>query len=100
MQFKPFALFMDNASIHKSRDVKPYYAQLQITPVFNIPYSPEMNGIEAVFSQVKRAFNSQRLNCLVNKIGFNFDRTIKAAFRSIPVEHCAKCARKSLFLLQ
>ena len=57
MNFKPFALFMDNASIHKSKEVKPYYAQLKITPVLNVGYSPEFNPIEAVFSKVKRLFN-------------------------------------------
>ena len=71
---KPFALFMDNASIHKAKDVKPHYEELKITTVFNVGYSPEFNAIEAVFSKVKRLFNHQRLNNLVNKTGFNFDR--------------------------
>jgi len=40
-------------------------------PIWNIGYSPEFQPIEAVFSKVKRVFNSQRLNNLVNKTGFN-----------------------------
>ena len=96
---QPFALLMDNASIHKSKEVKPHYAELNITPVWNVAYSPEFNPIEAVFSKVKRLFNNQRLNNLVNKTGFNFDREIKSSFRHIKAEHCAACCRKSLFLL-
>ena len=72
---------------------------MNIKPVFNVSYSPEFNPVEAVFSKVKRLFNSRRLNNLVNKTGFNADREIKAAFKAITVEHCAACVRKSYFLL-
>ena len=100
MNNKPFVLFMDNASIHKSREVKKHYLDLSITTVFNVAYSPEFNPIEAVFSKVKRLFNHQRLNNLVNKTGFNFDREIKAVFKQIKVDHCGACVRKSMYLLE
>ena len=91
---------MDNASIHRAREVKPTYHELKITTVFNVAYSPEFNPIEAVFSKIKRLFNRQRLNHLANKKGFNFDRTIKQSFKAITPEHCSACVRKSLFLLE
>jgi transposase len=69
-------------------------------PSWNIGYSPEFPPIEAVFSKLKRVFNSQRLNNLVNKTGFNADKAIEAAFRTIKVDHCAACVRKSFFLLK
>ena len=97
---QPLALFMDRLAVHKSKEVAPWWDKLNIKPVFNVSYSPEFNGIEAVFSKVKRHFNSQRLNNLVNKIGFNADNEIKAAFKLISVDHCATCVRKSLFLLK
>ena len=97
---RPLALFMDRLAVHKSKDVKELWAKLNIQPVFNVSYSPEYNPIEAVFSKVKRHFNSQRLNNLVNKIGFNADNEIEAAFKLITVAHCAACVRKSLFLLK
>ena len=68
--------------------------------MFNVGYSPEFNPIEAVFSKVKARFNSQRLNCLVNKIGFNADKEIIAAFKAITKEHCSACVRKSRHLLE
>ena len=63
-------------------------------------YSPEFNPIEAVFSKVKAIFTRNRLNCLVNKKGFNADNEIGAAFKKVTAAHCAASVRKSLFLLQ
>ena len=70
-------------------------AELNIKPIFNIGYSPEFNPIERVFSKVKRRFNAKRLADLVNRRGFNFDRTIKAAFKEVTVSDCVACVRKS-----
>lgn len=97
---KPIALFMDNLMVHKSREVKEWYSKLNIKPIYNVSYSPEFNPIEAVFSKVKARFAEQRLNDLVNKRGFNADREIEAAFKTITADHCAACVRKSLFLLE
>ena len=96
----PLALFMDQLAVHKSKDVKPWYSDCDITPVFNVGYSPELNPIEAVFSKVKSRFNLRRLNHLVNKTGFNVDKEIKAAFKAITPAHCAACVRKSRHLLE
>ena len=66
----PLAMFCDQLAVHKSRAVKPYYDSLDIVPIYNVGYSPEFNGIEAVFSKVKALYNRQRLNCLINKTNF------------------------------
>ena len=100
MRQQPLALFMDQLAVHKSREVREYWEELDIKPVFNVGYSPEYNPIEAVFSKVKARFNSKRLHNLVNKIGFNADKEIKAAFKAITQEHCAACVRKSRHLLE
>ena len=55
---RPIALFMDQLRVHKSRDVQPEYNRLDITPIFNVGYSPELNPIEAVFSKVKAVFKT------------------------------------------
>ena len=91
---------MDNATIHKKPCVKEWWPKLNMEPIWNIGYSPEFNPIEAVFSKVKRLFNSQRLNNLVNKTGFNADKEIESAFKQITVDHCRSCIKKSLFLLK
>jgi len=48
-------LFLDNASVHKSctRDMK----ELNIVPVWNVPYSPEYNAaVERYWAQLKSYF--------------------------------------------
>ena len=72
---------MDQLPVHKAIAVKPYYKKLNITAIFNVGYSPEFNPIEAVFSRVKYIFCNKRLNDIVNRRGFNFDRTIEEAFK-------------------
>ena len=91
---------MDQLAVHKSKVIKPVYEKLDIMPIFNVGYSPELNGIEAVFSKVKRTYNKQRLNCLVNQIQFDPYKRIKGAFRGITKEHCAACIRKSSHILE
>ena len=63
----PFALYMDQLQIHKSKDTLKVYDELSIWPIFNISYMPELNPIESCFSHVKRVFNRERLWHLVNK---------------------------------
>ena len=90
---------MDQLAVHKSKEVKEFYARSNILPIFNVGYSPEYNPIEAVFSKLKSLFNHKRLNNLVNKTGFNVDREIEEAFKAITIDHCASCVRKSFHLL-
>lgn len=42
----PPAVFMENASIHASVDTKRYMNELNILPIYNRSYSPELNPIE------------------------------------------------------
>ena len=37
---KPFAVFLDNLSVHKTNLSRDTFKELHITPIFNIPYSP------------------------------------------------------------
>ena len=52
---------MDNLMVHKSRLVKQAYERLNITPIYNIPYSPDFNGIESYISMVEREYKSSLL---------------------------------------
>ena len=81
--------------MHKAAKVRAKMVELDIKPIFNVGYSPEFNPIERVFSKVKRRFNAKRLSDLVNGRGFNFDRTITAAFKEVTVDNCVNCVRKS-----
>jgi len=50
---RPFAIFMDNLRVHKTKIVKETWKKLNTQTIFNVPYSPEFNGIETYFSLLK-----------------------------------------------
>jgi hypothetical protein len=58
---QPYALFLDNLKVHTSKDTTKAMQTLGIMPIFNVPYSPQFNGIEAVFSIVKANFKKELL---------------------------------------
>ena len=51
-----FALFLDNLSVHKTKEAKLLFEALNITEIFNVPYCPQFNGIESYFSQIKATY--------------------------------------------
>jgi len=65
-------LFMDNARIHHSKIFKTYVIDNNLNVIYNIPYAPELNPIEIIFSQlkahVKRFQNNFNFNSLKNNI--------------------------------
>lgn len=50
---KPIACLIDNASWHKTKKVKEYCEENNITLLFLPPYSPEYNPIERVWGYLK-----------------------------------------------
>ena len=86
--------------MHKSKDVRPFYASLDIVPIFNVGYSPEFNPIESVFSQVKRIFCRERLNKLVNNEEFDTNKAIRAAFNKVSRDTVGACIKKSMSSLR
>lgn len=65
-------LFLDNACIHHSKIVSKYVQDKKIKLLFNVPYSPEYNPIEIMFSKLKKivrdSVNNNSLICLKNNI--------------------------------
>ena len=51
--------------VHRSNATKEVYRRLNITPIFNIPYSPQFNGIESYFSLVKGEYKRRLLQLLM-----------------------------------
>ena len=45
-----FALFLDNLSVHKTKEAKLLFERLNVTEIFNVPYCPQFNGIESYFA--------------------------------------------------
>lgn len=43
---KKVYIFMDNLSVHTSKRTQNYMSSLDMTPIFNVAYSPDFNPIE------------------------------------------------------
>ena len=79
------ALFMDNLSVHRSRDVKERLEELGMPSIFNAPYSCANNPIEHVFSVVKHFFKLERLRCIQLGIEEDTQKAIREAFAKVNV---------------
>ena len=47
-------MFLDNCKVHKARELKDEWQQLDIKPIWNVPYAPQYNAaIELYWAQLK-----------------------------------------------
>ena len=53
-----FAVFWDNAQMHKADDVRNTATDLDIPLIYNIPYCPQYNGLENMWMHTKAAFKT------------------------------------------
>ena len=76
-------LFMDNLSVHKTRLVKELYGELELTPIFNAPYSPKYNSIESYWFLLKQIYKKQLLKNLAQKKNLCIKYMINTAIRKV-----------------
>lgn len=79
-------LLLDNARIHHSKIVKEYIDQSSNKLVFNVPYSPEYNPIEMVFSKIKTLIRKKSNNKLPKNLLNNIRIAINK-IKSIDLKH-------------
>jgi transposase len=72
-----FALFLDNLSVHKTKDARHVFEKLNITEIFNVPYCPQFNGIESYFSQIKATYKKMLLKCVIEEVPYDTVSLIK-----------------------
>ena len=63
-----FAIFMDNLQVHKTKEVLETCKRLKARPIFNVPYSPDFNGIETYLSLLKGEYKKLILERLIKGI--------------------------------
>ena len=64
---KRMFIYMDNLRVHSTKAVKDTYYELNITPIYAPPYSPDLNPIEFVFSVLKQAVKKMRLQDMLKR---------------------------------
>ncbi len=63
---EPIYIVLDNCSIHKAGSVKKLMAELNITPIWNVPYQPSLNGIEQVWAMAKFKYRKYALGIMTD----------------------------------
>jgi hypothetical protein len=48
-------------------DAKHLFEKLNINEIFNVPYSPQFNGIESYFSQLKLTYTHEIVSNMCDK---------------------------------
>jgi len=89
-------ILIDNCSIHRAKKVADYMKSANYVPLWNVPYSPQYNGIELVWASAKRKF---RAKVLAIKTGQNPERRlseiIDEALAELSTEEVMACSRHS-----
>ena len=70
---------MDNLSVHKTNLSRELFKELKIIPIFNLPYSPQFNGIESYFSLLKNEYKNLLLQKVLKGEGFDAVGLIRAS---------------------
>ena len=91
-----FALFLDNLNVHKTKEAKLLFEELNITEVFNVPYCPQFNGIESYFSQVKATYKKMLLHRVIKGEPYDTVSLIKESIQSVSDENVTRCVRYAL----
>ena len=85
------ALFMDNLSAHRSEKSKVEMARLGFRCIFNVPYSPEYNPIEFVFSKVKQRFRVLRARKMAGVIQDGHEAMVRQAIENVRKQDIVNC---------
>ncbi len=86
-----FSLFLDNLTVHKARESKQLFEQLNITEIFNVPYCPQFNGIESYFSLVKAQYKKMLLHAVIKGSKIDTEEMIETAVRNVDPAQTKKC---------
>ena len=73
----PICLFLDNLSAHTSERAKTAMREHGFRYIYNVPYSPEFNPIEFVFSEIKTNFRALRAKKFVGLIQDSHEALVK-----------------------
>ena len=81
-----FAIFMDNLQVHKTKEVLETCKRLKARPIFNVPYSPDFNGIETYFSLLKGEYKKLILERLIKGIKVDSSSMIVQSIQKVDQE--------------
>lgn len=86
-----FTIFMDNLQVHKTQAVADTCKELKVQRIFNVPYSPDFNGIEAYFSLVKAEYKKLMLERLLKDLKVDSQALIRQSVGLVEKEKVQRC---------
>ena len=84
---------MDNASIHKAKATVNHANSLGFSIVWNVPYHPEFNGIEYVWSIAKSNFRKVQLRRMLRTSTCSFTEGIWQSLSAVSCAQVQNCIR-------
>jgi transposase len=87
---------LDNLAVHKTKEVLETYERLNIKPIFNVPYSPQFNGIESYFSLLKGEYKKRLMQKLLKGNKLNTVDLIKTSINQVADEKTRRCIRNGI----
>ena len=82
----------DNVQLHKEEKVYKLLQKLNITPIYNVPYCPQFNGIESYFSALKASYNKLLARDIMDNNIVDQVKLIQKAIEGIDEKKVKKCA--------
>ena len=92
-QDEEIVLFGDNARIHRNESVTEAAADDNINMVFNIPYRPDLMGIEGVWRIAKDLYKREIARMHVNQLRIDNLQVVEWVFMQITDDQCKHEAR-------
>jgi hypothetical protein len=80
-------------SVHKTKDAKLLFEEINITEIFNVPYCPQFNGIESFFSQINAIYKNLFLGSVIKEASFDTMSLIKQSIKSVSNDNEIRCVR-------
>jgi hypothetical protein len=80
--------------------VREIYERYNITPIYNIPYSPDFNGIESYFSLVKREYKLLLLQQLMKEQKIVAEDLIRHSVSIISDDKVKRCVTSGLSFVE
>ena len=87
----PIALYMDNLGVHVSDRSKAKMREHNFQWIYSLPYEPELNPIEYVFSHIKRNFRNLRAKKFMGLIQDSHEAMVDKAVRQVKKKDIIAC---------
>lgn len=89
-------MFMDNLQVHKTDEVNHICKEKKVQKIFNVPYSPDFNGIESYFSLLKNEFKRRMLQQLLRGFRPDTESLIRESLEAVEKEKVQRCVEYGL----